>query len=165
MKCSLDTRNFLVLSFPRSLVFPILLLSSISLHWSLKKAFLSLLAILWNSTFSWVEFCLVFPFIPCLLLLFSALCKASSDNHFAFLRGKFLTALTALGVWANFFFFEMVLVTASCTVFWNSVHSSSGILSTRSNPLTIWWCPHVESLGLLEKGDCYNQHALLTELC
>ena len=54
MKCSLDTRNFLVLSFPRSLVFPILLLSSISLHWSLKKAFLSLLAILWNSTFRWV---------------------------------------------------------------------------------------------------------------
>ena len=35
----------------RSLVFPILLFSSISLHWSLKKAFLSLLAILWNSAF------------------------------------------------------------------------------------------------------------------
>ena len=38
----------------RSLVFPILLFSSISLHWLLKKAFLSLLAILWNSAFSWV---------------------------------------------------------------------------------------------------------------
>ena len=35
----------------RSLVFPILLCSSISLHWSLKKAFLSLPAILWNSAF------------------------------------------------------------------------------------------------------------------
>ena len=35
----------------RSLVFPILLFSSISLHWSLQKAFLSLLAILWNSEF------------------------------------------------------------------------------------------------------------------
>ena len=35
----------------RSLVFPILSFSSISLHWSLKKAFLSLLAILWNSEF------------------------------------------------------------------------------------------------------------------
>ena len=34
----------------RSLVFPILF-SSISLHWSLRKAFLSLLAILWNSAF------------------------------------------------------------------------------------------------------------------
>ena len=38
----------------RSLVFPILLFSSISLHWSLRKAFLSLLAILWNSAFQWV---------------------------------------------------------------------------------------------------------------
>ena len=32
----------------RFLVSPILLFSSISLHWSLRKAFLSLLAILWN---------------------------------------------------------------------------------------------------------------------
>ena len=38
----------------RSLVFPILLFSSISLHWSLRKAFLSLLAILWNFAFKWV---------------------------------------------------------------------------------------------------------------
>ena len=37
-----------------SLVFPILLFSSISLHWSQRKAFLSLLAILWNSAFKWV---------------------------------------------------------------------------------------------------------------
>ena len=35
----------------RSPVFPSLLISSISLHWSLRKAFSSLLAILWNSTF------------------------------------------------------------------------------------------------------------------
>ena len=34
-----------------SLVFPILLFSSISLHWSLRKAFLYFLAILWNSAF------------------------------------------------------------------------------------------------------------------
>ena len=32
----------------RSLILPILLFSSISLHWSLRKAFLSLLTILWN---------------------------------------------------------------------------------------------------------------------
>ena len=38
----------------RSLVFPILLSSSISLQWSLRKAFLSLLATLWNSAFKWV---------------------------------------------------------------------------------------------------------------
>ena len=35
----------------RSLVFPILSFFSVSLHWSLRKAFLSLLAILWNSAF------------------------------------------------------------------------------------------------------------------
>ena len=38
----------------RYLVFPILLFSSISLHWSLRKALLYLLAILWNSAFKWV---------------------------------------------------------------------------------------------------------------
>ena len=55
----------------RSLIFPILLLSSISLHWSLKKAFLSLLAILWNSEVKWVYL----SFSPLLLasLLFTAI--------------------------------------------------------------------------------------------
>ena len=38
----------------RSLIFPILSFSFISLHWSLRKAFLSLLAIFWNSAFKWV---------------------------------------------------------------------------------------------------------------
>ena len=38
----------------KSLVFPILLFSSISLHGSLRKAFLSLLAVLWNSAFWWI---------------------------------------------------------------------------------------------------------------
>ena len=37
--------------FKRFLVFPILLFSSICLHWSQRKAFLSVLAILWNSAF------------------------------------------------------------------------------------------------------------------
>jgi len=67
----------------RSLVFPILLFSSISLHWLLKKAFLSLLAILWNSAFR----CGYLSFAPLLFtsLLFTAICKASPDSHFAFL--------------------------------------------------------------------------------
>ena len=39
----------------RSLVFQILLFSSISLHWSLRTAFLSPLVILWNSAFRWVS--------------------------------------------------------------------------------------------------------------
>ena len=38
----------------RSLVFPILLFFCIFLHWSLRKSFLSLFAILWNSAFRWV---------------------------------------------------------------------------------------------------------------
>ena len=38
----------------RALVFPILLFSSISLHCSLRKAFVFLLATLWNSAFRWV---------------------------------------------------------------------------------------------------------------
>ena len=45
-----------------SLVFPILFFSSISLHWSLKNSFLSLLAILWNSAFR----CLYLSFSPLL---------------------------------------------------------------------------------------------------
>ena len=82
------------LIFLRSLVFPVLLFSSISLHWSLRKAFLSLLAILWNSAFKWV-YLSYFP-LPFASLLFTAICKASSDNHFAFL---------------HFFFSGMVLIT------------------------------------------------------
>ena len=56
----------------RSLVFPILLLSTISFHSSFKKAFLSFLAVLWNSAFSWVYISLtslLFPFfLPQLFL-------------------------------------------------------------------------------------------------
>ena len=64
-----------------SLVFPILLFSSISLHWSPRKAFLFLLAILWNSAFR----CLYLSFYPLLFtsLVFTAICKASPDVHFA----------------------------------------------------------------------------------
>ena len=43
-----------LISLKRSLVIPILLISSISLHCSLKKVLISLLAILWNTAFSWV---------------------------------------------------------------------------------------------------------------
>ena len=56
---------------------------TISLYWSLKKTFLSLLVILWNSAFR----CLYLSFSPLLFpsLLFTAICKASPDSHFAFL--------------------------------------------------------------------------------
>ena len=79
-KYSLDISNFLEeISSPS-----ILLISSISLHQSLRKAFLYLLAILWNSAFSWVY--LSFSSLLFTSLLFSVICKASSDNHFAFLH-------------------------------------------------------------------------------
>ena len=66
----------------RSLFFPNLLFSSISLHWSLRKLFLLLFATLCNFAFRWVYH----SFSPLCLasLLFSAICKASSDNHYVF---------------------------------------------------------------------------------
>ena len=80
---SLDFSIFL----KRFLVFVILLFSSISLHCSLKKAFLFLLVILWNSTFSWIY--LFLSPLPFTSFLFSTNCKASSDNHYAFLHFLF----------------------------------------------------------------------------
>ena len=44
----------------RSLVFSIRLFFSISLHWSLRKTFLSLLPILWNSAFRWIYLSFIF---------------------------------------------------------------------------------------------------------
>ena len=66
----------------RSPVCPILLFTSISLHWSLRRAFFFLLAILWNSAFKWV--CLSFSPLPFASLLSSGIYKAFSDNYFAF---------------------------------------------------------------------------------
>ena len=74
--------------------------------------FLSLLAIFWKSAFKWV-YRSFFP-LPLASLLLSAICKSSSKKHFAFL---------------HFFFLEMVFITASCTMSWTSIHSSSGTLS------------------------------------
>ena len=66
----------------KSLVYPILLFSSISVHWSLRMAVLYLLAILWNSAFKW-EY-LSFSPLPFISLIFSGICKASSGSHFPF---------------------------------------------------------------------------------
>ena len=107
--------------FTISLVFPILLFFSISLHWSLRKAFLPLPAILWNSAFKWVLFS--FSPLPCASLLFTAICKASSDSHFASLC---------------FFFLGMVLVPAPWRMSQIYVYSSSGTLSIRSKPLNLF---------------------------
>ena len=109
-----------LLFLKRSLVFPILLFSPISLHWLLRKAFLSLFAILWNSAFKWVYL----SFSPLLFtsLLFTPTCKASPDSHFAFL---------------HFFFLGMLLIPVSYTMSQTSIHSLSGTLSIRSSPLNL----------------------------
>ena len=94
MKYSLDISSFL--EEISSLL--ILLFSSVSLHTSFKKAFLFLLAIVWNSPF--VGY--IFPFLLYLLLqFFPQLFIKPAENHFAFL---------------HFFFFGRVLVTASYTM-------------------------------------------------
>ena len=107
MECPLGISNFPedISSLSHSIVF-------LYFFELITEAFFSLLAILWNSAFRWVY--LSFSPLPFTSLLSSAVCKASSDNHFAFL---------------HFFFGEMVLITASCTILRISIHSSSGTLS------------------------------------
>ena len=114
MKCTLGISNFLeeISSICHSIVF---------LYFFALFSYSFLI----SSCYS-LELCIqfgIFCFLFCLLLLFSAICKASSDNHFAFL---------------HFFFFGMVLVTASCTMLQASFHSSSGTMSIRSNPLSLF---------------------------
>ena len=92
----------------RSVVFPILLFSSISLHCSLKKAYLSLL--LFGTLHSDGY---IFPFLLCLLLLFF------SQLFISFLKQPFcLAALLFLG---------MILVTASFTMLKVKVKSVSPV--------------------------------------
>ena len=93
-----------------------------------------------ESAFNWVYLSLS-P-LPFTSLLFSAICKAYSDNHFAFLY---------------FFFWGMVLVTISCTMLQTSVHSSSWTLPTRlclSNPLSLFVTSTVNTLATVMS--CYN---------
>jgi len=92
MKCSLAISNFLeeISSLSHSIIF----LYFFAL--STEEGFLSLLAILWNSAFKWVY--LSFSPLFFTSLLFTAICKASSDSHFAFL---------------HFFFLEMILISIS----------------------------------------------------
>ena len=104
------------------LVFPILLFSSVSLHWLFRKAFLSLPSILWNSVFKWVY--LSFSLLRFFSLLFSTVCKASSDNHFAFLHFFFLGD----GFGHSLMDYETPSI----------IHSSSSTLSIRSNPLNLF---------------------------
>jgi len=116
-KCSLDISNFPeeISSISPSVVFFLFYTLFI------EEAFLSLCAVLWTSAFTWTYLSLSHLLFTFLLSL--AICKASSDNHFAFLL---------------FFFFGMVLFTTSCTVLQSSIHSYSGTLSPSSNPLNLF---------------------------
>ena len=112
MKCSLGVSNFFeeISSLSHSIVF--------FYFFALYLQRLSYFSLLFFGTLH-SNGC-IFPFLLCLsLLLFSAICRASSDSHFAFL---------------HFFFLGMVLITASYTMLWTSVHSFSGTLSN----LTLW---------------------------
>ena len=124
MKCSLGISNFLeeISSLSRSVVFLyffvliteegflISLCCSLELYIQMGISFLCSFAFHFSSFLSY--------------------CKASSDNHFAFL---------------HFFPLRMGLIPASSTVSQTSVHSSSGTLSIRSNLIVKAWkqpkCP------------------------
>ena len=64
VKCCLDISNF-----PEEISsLPLVLFSSIFMHCSLKNAFLSFLAILWNSAFSWAYPSLYLLLFTCFLI-------------------------------------------------------------------------------------------------
>ena len=79
--------------------------------------------------------------LPLASLLFSGICKSSSDKHFDFL---------------HFFFLGMV-----CAVSQTSVHSPSGALSIRSNPfrrsLYQIWSLQALSLSLSIRSDPFRR--------
>ena len=92
---------------------------------------LSYLSMLFFGTLQFRWAYLSFSPLPLASLLFSAICKGFSDNHFAFLQ---------------LFFLGMVLIPAFCTMSHTSVHSSSGTLSIRSNPLNLFVTSTVRDL-------------------
>ena len=101
----------------RSLVYPILLLSSVSLHVYLGR--FSYLPLLFFGTLHSDGY--IFPFLLCLLLLFF------SQLFVRLLRQPCLP----------FFFLGMILITPSCTMLWTSAIFSQA-LSIRSNPLNLF---------------------------
>ena len=82
----------------RSLVFPVLLFSSISLHWSLRKSSLSLLffGTLQSNGY-------IFPFLLYFTFLFFSQLYVRPSH-------------TAIFLFLHFFFFRMVLIPVSCTM-------------------------------------------------
>ena len=103
MKCSLGISNFLeeISNLSHSIVF-FYFFALIT-----EEGFLISPCYCWYSAFKW-EY-LAFSLLFFASLLFSVICKASWDRHFAFL---------------HFFFLGMVFIPASCTMPRTSVHSS-----------------------------------------
>ena len=102
MKYFLDNSNFLEEISSLSL----LLFSWTALHYSFKKAFESLLAILWNSALRWVYL----SHSHLLLLFFPELFVKPPQKTIALL---------------DFFFFGMALIIASCTMLKTIVYKIS----------------------------------------
>ena len=110
----------------KSLVFPILVFSSISYIYHCRR--LSYLSLLYFGTLHSDGF--IFPFLLYLSLIF-----------FSHLLEKL--PQTTILPFLHFLFLGMVLITASCTMSQTSVHSSSGTLSIRSNALNLFFTSSV----------------------
>ena len=116
MKCSLGISNFLeeISSLSHSVVFLYFFALITEKGFLISPCYSLELCIQMGITF----------LSPLLLasLIFTAICKASSDSHFCFLAFPFLVDR---------------LVHVSCTMSQTSVHSSSGTLSIRSSPFLL----------------------------
>ena len=109
-----------IIFLKRSLVFPILCLPLFLciVHWI--RPYQSLL---FSGALCSVGF--IVPFLPCFLLLFFPQ---------LFVKPPQTTTLPS----CIFFSFGKILVTASCTMLWTSVHGSLGTQSSRCNPLNLF---------------------------
>jgi len=140
MKCSLGISNFLeeISSLSHSIVF------LYSLHWSPKKAFLSPLAILWNSVFKWVY--LFFSPLHLASLLFSTICKG-------LLRQAFCLENTL--VIANTFFHKYKRRLHMVITRWSILKSDWLILCKQR------WRSSIQSAKTRLGVDCGSDHELL----
>ena len=128
------------------------LISSASVR-SIPFLFFTVPTFAWNVPLSFPFYC--FPWLLCIdywrrlsylsLLFFGTL--HSNEYTFPFLLCFSLLFFSQLFVrppqtailhFLHFFFLRKVLITASCTMSQTSVHSSSGTLSIRSNPLNLF---------------------------
>ena len=113
MKCPLGISNFLeeISNFSHSVVFLYFFALVAEEGFLISPCYSLELCIQMGISFL---FSFAFSFSSSFFCFFSAICKASSDNHFAFL---------------HFFFLGMVLITASCTMSRTSILGSSSTLS------------------------------------